>query len=129
MCRRNIPPSAPPTSRRARRRRWWRTARGRPGVHRNPDRGQRGQRGRLHLVSADRRIRLDHRRAVLCRAATHLGGAVMQYIGTGRLSTHQSVAYTGTAGTIANVIGSQTYKVRVVVTTAAYVRIDNSPTA
>ena len=52
-----------------------------------------------------------------------------QYIGTGRLGTHQSVSYTGTAGTIANAVGSQTYKVRVVVTTAAYIKIDNSPTA
>lgn len=53
----------------------------------------------------------------------------MQYVGTGRLSTHQSVAYTGTAGTITNAVGAQTYKVRVVVTTAAYVAIGNSPTA
>lgn len=53
----------------------------------------------------------------------------MQYIGTGRLDTHQSVAYTGTAGTIATAVGTQTYKVRVVVTTAAYVKVGNSPTA
>ena len=53
----------------------------------------------------------------------------MQYIGTGRLDTHQSVAYTGTAGTIANVVGPQTYKVRVLVTTDAYIKIDKSPTA
>lgn len=53
----------------------------------------------------------------------------MQYIGTGRLGTHQKVAYTGTAGTISNAVASQTYKVRVVVTTAAYIKIDNSPTA
>lgn len=53
----------------------------------------------------------------------------MQYFGTGRLGTHQSVAYTGTAGTISNAVGAQTYKVRVVVTTAAYIKIDNSPTA
>jgi hypothetical protein len=52
-----------------------------------------------------------------------------QYIGTGRLGTHQSVAYTGTAGTISNVVGSQTRQVRVVVTTAAYIKIGNSPTA
>ena len=53
----------------------------------------------------------------------------MQYIGTGRLGTHQSVAYTGTAGTIATALEAQTYKVRVVVTTAAYIKIGNSPTA
>lgn len=53
----------------------------------------------------------------------------MQYVGTGRLGAVQSVSYTGTAGTIANVVGLQTYKVRVLVTTDAYIRIDNSPTA
>jgi hypothetical protein len=53
----------------------------------------------------------------------------MQYVGTGRLDTHQSVAYTGTAGTITNVVASQTYKVRVLVTTDAYIKIGNSPTA
>lgn len=52
-----------------------------------------------------------------------------QYWGTGRLSTHQSKAYTGTAGTIDNVVGSQTRKVRVVVTSAAYVKVGDSPTA
>ncbi|SCB51661.1 hypothetical protein GA0061099_10214 [Bradyrhizobium yuanmingense] len=52
-----------------------------------------------------------------------------QYIGTGRLSTHQSKAYTGTAGTIDNAIGSSVYKVRVVVTSAAYVKVGDSPTA
>lgn len=53
----------------------------------------------------------------------------MQYWGTGRLSTHQSVAFTGTAGTISNAVGAQTYKVRVIVTSAAYIKIDGSPTA
>ena len=52
-----------------------------------------------------------------------------QYWGTGRLSTHQSKAYTGTAGTIDNAVGDQTYKVRVVCTSAAYILIGNSPTA
>ncbi len=52
-----------------------------------------------------------------------------QYWGTGRLETHQSVAYTGTAGTISNVVGTGCFKVRVVVTSAAYVKIGNSPTA
>lgn len=45
----------------------------------------------------------------------------MQYVGTGRLSTAQNVAYTGTAGTITNAVGSQTYRVRVVCTTDAFV--------
>jgi hypothetical protein len=45
------------------------------------------------------------------------------------MGTHQSVAYTGTAGTIANVIATGVQKVRVVVTTAAYVKIGSSPTA
>lgn len=53
----------------------------------------------------------------------------MQYFGTGRLDTHQSVAYTGTAGTIANIVGPYITKVRVVATTAAYIKIGNSPTA
>ena len=53
----------------------------------------------------------------------------MQYYGTGRLGTHQSKAYTGTAGTIDNVIGDGIQKVRVVCTSAAYVKVDNSPTA
>ena len=53
----------------------------------------------------------------------------IQYLGTGRLGTTQSVAYSGTAGAIANPVGSQTYKVRVVCTTDAFVRIDNDPTA
>lgn len=45
----------------------------------------------------------------------------MQYVGTGRLSTAQNVAYTGTAGTVTNVFGTQTYRVRVVCTTDAFV--------
>jgi hypothetical protein len=51
------------------------------------------------------------------------------YWGTGKLGTTQNVAYTGTAGTIANAVGSQTYKVRVACTTDAFIKIDNSPTA
>ena len=53
----------------------------------------------------------------------------MQYVGTGLLSTHQSVAYTGTAGTIATAITGGVTKVRVIVTTAAYIKIGDSPTA
>jgi hypothetical protein len=46
-----------------------------------------------------------------------------------RLGTHQTVAYTSVAGTIANAIGAGTNVVRVNVTTGAYVKIGNSPTA
>jgi hypothetical protein len=46
-----------------------------------------------------------------------------------RLGTHQTVAYTSVAGTIANAIGAGTNVVRVNVSTAAYVKIGNSPTA
>jgi hypothetical protein len=53
----------------------------------------------------------------------------MQFFGVGRLSTVQSVAYTGTAGTISNPVGAQTYKVRVLCTTDAHVVIGDSPTA
>jgi hypothetical protein len=53
--------------------------------------------------------------------------AMQVYVG--RLGTHQSKAYTGTAGTIDNVVGAQTRRVRVIVTTAAYVKIGNDPTA
>lgn len=53
----------------------------------------------------------------------------MQYIGTGRLSTHQSAAYTTAAGTITNAVGAQTYKVRIVCTTDAYVKVGDAPTA
>lgn len=52
-----------------------------------------------------------------------------QYYGTGRLGAHQSVAYTGTSGTIANAFGAGTYKIRVVTTSAAYVKVGSSPTA
>jgi hypothetical protein len=52
-----------------------------------------------------------------------------RYYGVGRLSTHQSVAFTGTAGTIANPVGAQTYKVRVLATADAFIKIDNAPTA
>jgi hypothetical protein len=53
----------------------------------------------------------------------------MQYFGTGRLGTHQSVAYTGTAGTITTAMSDGVNKVRVVVTTTAYIKIGSSPTA
>jgi hypothetical protein len=43
--------------------------------------------------------------------------------------THQSVAYTGTAGTITNGIGAQIQVVRIVSTSACYVAFGVSPTA
>jgi hypothetical protein len=43
--------------------------------------------------------------------------------------TTQSVAYTGTAGTITNAVSAYINLVRVLVTTAAFIKIDNSPTA
>jgi hypothetical protein len=49
----------------------------------------------------------------------------LQYIGTGRIGTANNVAYTGTAGSVGPV-GSQTYKVRVLVTTDAFVTTDGS---
>lgn len=48
-----------------------------------------------------------------------------QYIGTGRIGTSGSAAYTGTAGSYGPV-GAQTYKVRVLVTTDAWVTTDGS---
>lgn len=44
-------------------------------------------------------------------------------------STHQSIAYTGTAGTISNAVGAATTQVRVYCTTDAYIKIGSSPTA
>ncbi len=55
----------------------------------------------------------------------HLGGR-FQAIKQG---TMQKVAYTGTAGTISNVITSGVSIVRIVCTTDAYVKIGASPTA
>jgi hypothetical protein len=48
-----------------------------------------------------------------------------QYIGTGRIGPSGNVAYTGTAGSYGPV-GAQTYKVRVLVTTDAFVTTDGS---
>jgi hypothetical protein len=53
----------------------------------------------------------------------------MQYFGTGLLGTHQSAAYTATAGTITTAITDGVNKIRVICTSAAYVKIGNSPTA
>jgi len=46
-----------------------------------------------------------------------------------RLGPSQTVAFTATAGTIANPIGSMTNVVRVVASSAAFIRVDNNPTA
>ena len=46
-----------------------------------------------------------------------------------RPSTSQTVAYTGTAGAIANAVGPFTTHVRVVVTTAAFITIGEAPVA
>jgi hypothetical protein len=56
--------------------------------------------------------------------------AGQQYIGTARWGTTQNFSYTGTAGVVTNPFGSGTYKVRIIVTTAAYVKVgDGTPTA
>ena len=52
-----------------------------------------------------------------------------QYWGAGRIGTHQSVAYTGTAGTVANTVTSGVQKVRVCASSACYIAIGVSPTA
>lgn len=48
---------------------------------------------------------------------------------TYRQGAHQKVAYTGTAGTIASGISTFVRTIRVIVTSAAYVKIGDSPTA
>lgn len=53
----------------------------------------------------------------------------MTVVTHGRLGTHQSVAFSTTAGTIANPLGKQTYKIRVVVSAAANILIGNSSVA
>lgn len=54
----------------------------------------------------------------------------MAYIGPPyRPGTSQVVAYTGTAGTITNGVGSSTQVVRVWLSTAGYIKIGASPTA
>lgn len=53
-----------------------------------------------------------------------------QYIGTGRLSTVQTIATTASSLGATNAFGAQTYKVRVVANTAVHVKIgDGSQTA
>jgi hypothetical protein len=50
----------------------------------------------------------------------------IQYIGTGRIGATQNASYSASAGTVTNKVGSQTYKVRVLVTTDAFVTTDGS---
>lgn len=50
---------------------------------------------------------------------------MQQYIGTGRIGPSGNAAFTGTAGTYGPV-SAQTYKVRVLVTTDAFVTTDGS---
>jgi hypothetical protein len=52
-----------------------------------------------------------------------------QYWGTARWGATQNVGYSATAGTISNGIGSGAYKVRLICTTAAFVRVGDNPTA
>ena len=54
--------------------------------------------------------------------------AGQQYIGTGRLGDAQDVSYTGTAGN-STAAPSGVIKVRVIVTTAAYVKIGKDAVA
>lgn len=49
----------------------------------------------------------------------------LQYIGTGRIGASGNQGYTGSAGSYGP-IGSETYKVRVLVTTDAWVTTDGS---
>jgi hypothetical protein len=49
-----------------------------------------------------------------------------QYIGVGRIGAAQNVAYTGTAGTVTNGVTNGVQKVRVLVTTDAFVTMDGS---
>lgn len=53
-----------------------------------------------------------------------LAGGVVQAL---KPQTHQSVAFTGTAGTITNAVAASC--VRVVCTAAAYIKIGTNPTA
>lgn len=50
----------------------------------------------------------------------------MQYFGTARWGLQQSVAYTGTAGTITTGASSGVTKLRILVTTDAFVTTDGS---
>ena len=51
------------------------------------------------------------------------------YLRAFRLGTHQSKAYTGSAGTIDNAVGAGCFAVRVIATSACFIAIGKSPTA
>jgi hypothetical protein len=51
-----------------------------------------------------------------------------QYFGTGRLGTHRNIAYTGTAGSTGT-INTGVQKIRVYVTSAAYVKVGTAAVA
>lgn len=53
----------------------------------------------------------------------------MQYVGVARWGTHQSKAYSATAGTIDTAITAGVTRARIVVTTAAYVKVGKGVTA
>lgn len=55
----------------------------------------------------------------------HLNGVIQ----AAKPGTTQSVAYTGTAGTITNAVGTGCRLVRIVVTTDAFVKFGSAPTA
>ena len=52
-----------------------------------------------------------------------------QYIGTARWGTKRSTTYTGTAGTISQTVSAGIYKIRVLVTTDAYVYVSDDGAA
>lgn len=62
----------------------------------------------------------------MTKLARSLGGDPIHAL---RPKTTQSVAYTATAGTISNAVGSKTTVVRVYCTTDAHIAIGTSPTA
>ena len=52
-----------------------------------------------------------------------------QYWGTAQWGTTQTATYTGTAGTVTNAVSVGCYKVRIIVTTAAFVRAQDTTAA
>jgi len=53
----------------------------------------------------------------------------LQYVGTGRIGTQQSVGYTASAGTVTNGVSTGVTKVRVLCTTDAFVSTDGTDSA
>jgi hypothetical protein len=86
------------------------------------------QRGRLYPLHALRRDGCIYPRLVWL--VIRLASDVMQYVGTGQTRpASERCLYGRRLGTIASAIGAGTYKVRVVVTSAAFVKIGKSVTA